>query len=166
MLRRRKQRQLTPEPSPARMTDVVAWEAKSGSTTVVSSVSSQMTSLGPVLLHRPSAASRSEAQLGAALSTSEARSLSRVRMADPLEVATPSATSTSVAVADEATVVELKGIIGRLCSENRGETVRRLRAQSTRWCRPLWMASMHSLPRSAQLSPSEQRAYSCRSANF
>ena len=52
--------------------------------------------------------------------------MSNVRVIASSEVATPSPTSTSVAVADEATVVELKGIVGCLCSENRRETVHKI----------------------------------------
>ena len=93
----------------------------------MSSVSSQMTLLGPVPRSQPSAAAGSAAQLGGELSTPEARSSSSDRIAAPSEVASLSSTCTSMVVADEATVVELKGIVGRLCSENKRETVLKIK---------------------------------------
>ena len=69
----------------------------------------------------------SAAQLEGGSDTPEARSVSSVRMVASSEVATPSPTSTSVAVVDEATMLELKGIIGGLCPENRRGTVQKIK---------------------------------------
>ena len=65
------------------------------------------------------------------VSTPEARSTSSVRMTAPSGVATPSPTTTAIAVVDEATVVELKGIMGHLCSANRRETVLKIKGAQT-----------------------------------
>ena len=111
----RKRRKLTPGSSPPTMSGVVAWEAPSVNSAAVSSVSSQMTSLGPVQCCLPSAAACLVVQLAVEVSTLEARPVPSV-WTSPLVRLSP--VSTTVAVADEAIVVELKGIVGHLCSAN------------------------------------------------
>ena len=121
-----------------------------------------MTSLGPVLHRQPSAAEGSKAQLGGKLSIPEARSLPNARMADP----TPSPTSTSGAVADVATVVELKGIVGRLCSENRWETVLKIKGAVDSSVSAFVDGFDTVASQPVQLSLAEQPSYMSRSANF
>ena len=86
-----------------------------------------MTSLGSVLCRCPSAAAGSAAQLASEVVSLEARPKSSVRMTAPPAAATPSPATTAIAVVDEVTVVELKGIVGRLCSANRRETVLKIK---------------------------------------
>ena len=130
--RRRKRQKTAVEPTTPTptMSEVVARETASGLPVVVSSVQAQMTPLGQVPRRRVAAAAGSAAQLEESLRASRLEAYTSAPepcSSVPAAVGSDAVVPSSVAIADETTVVELKSIVGRLCAANRSETVLRIK---------------------------------------